>query len=236
MKLPLAFACLALPAAASASQWADTVLRLFKLPPGQAPATISFFQSTARRAFVDDLPKRIVIDGAGSVPGSSIHTEIYVSDGLICVEGMGTERWNLVADGRHIYEWKGDERTGLREKYDVALLASYLYYLIDPAGIMGSTYAEYARDPSRFIATKANGLTEIAFKDSKEFPITVLVKESPPWLAGMRIKDPDSGKSATTRFREPEHIEKMPEKIGFLLREIDFRDSDLTVKRHMAFL
>jgi hypothetical protein len=173
----------------------------------------------------------------GSSEGQSGATDIYIKAEEIYVINAA-ERWNLVANRNGVFEWQKDQKGGIKVKRNNEDLVAYLYYLTDPSWIMASIYYDYREAPDQFtlLPDKNKSWTQLEFKKPVDGFEAIYVSEKPLWFCGMRVQNPQTGVRQEVFFSKPEETKGPPESFLQEFKKITFENSNLTLRRHMAFL
>ena len=149
--------------------------------------------------------------------------------------------WNLVTKGKEAYEWDEWEagwKEGLITKVSDKDLIDYLLYLTDPSCIMTCIYHDALYEPGKFLPPKEveRGLIERRFKVPVEGFRAVFVSEEPAWLCGVECDGPEGGKPVRMIVSKPESVKEVPAKVFERLKGVEFKKSDLSIRRHMVYL
>ncbi len=146
--------------------------------------------------------------------------------------------WNLVTKGKEAYESQDGEKEGLITKLDNEDLIDYLLYLTDPSCIMTCLYHNALFEPGKFLPPKEikPGCIERRFKKPVEGFRAVFVSEEPAWLCGFEVGDPEGGKPVRMIVSKPESLKEVPAGVFERLKGIEFKKSDLSIRRHMVYL
>jgi hypothetical protein len=172
------------------------------------------------------------IDGKRT-PGA----DIYYKAGEVHV--INHEKgWNLVTKGKEAYEWETGAKEGLITKVDDKDLIDFLIYLTDPSVIMTCVYHGALYEPDKFHPPKEvePGLIERRFKEPVEGFRAVFVSEEPAWLCGFESDGPEGGKPVRMIISKPESLKEVPAGVFERLKGVEFKKSDLSIRRHMVYL
>jgi hypothetical protein len=166
----------------------------------------------------------------------ALGADIYYKAGEVHVISHG-KGWNLVTKGKEAYEWKTGEKEGLITKLDDKDLIDYLLYLTDPSYIMTCFYHGALFEPGKFLPPKEveGGCIEMRFKEPVEGFRAVFVSEKPAWLCGFESA-PEGGKPVRMIVSKPESLKELPAEVFERLKGIEFKKSDLSIRRHMVYL
>jgi hypothetical protein len=64
----------------------------------------------------------------------------------------------------------------------------------------------------------------------------VFVSEDPAWLCGFECDDPKDGKRGKLIYSKPKSLNDVPAEVFDRLKGIKFKQSDLSIRRHMVYL
>ncbi len=176
----------------------------------------------------------ILINGSGGAKGK---TEIYIKGEEIYVV-EANDGWNLAATGEGVFEWETGKTNGIKIKRSNQDLVNYLFYLTDPSWIMASLYYTYLTSPNEFIVVpdKKKKWMELRLKSPKEGFEAIYVSTKPLWFYGLRLKNPETKRTAEITVSEPQEMKELPAELARQLKGVRFEDSNLTLQRHMSFL
>ncbi len=146
--------------------------------------------------------------------------------------------WNLVTKGKEAYEWETGAKEGLISKLDDTDLIDFLIDLTDPSVIMTCIYHGALYEPDKFLPPKEveRGLIERRFKEPVEGFRAVFVSEVPAWLCGFESDGPEGGRSVRMIVSKPESLKEVRAGVFERLKGVEFKKSDLSIRRHMVFL
>jgi hypothetical protein len=146
--------------------------------------------------------------------------------------------WNLVTKGKEAFEWQDGEKEGLITKLTDRDLIDYLLYLTDPSCIMTCLYHGALYEPGKFLPPKEvnRGLIERRFKEPVEGFRAVFVSEEPAWLGGFEFDGREGGKEVRMIVSKPESLKDVPAGVFERLKGVQFKKSDLSIRRHMVYL
>jgi hypothetical protein len=163
--------------------------------------------------------------------------DIYYKSGELHVINHD-KGWNLVTKGKEAFEWEAGKKEGLITKVNDTDLIDYLLYLTDPSYIMTCFYHDALYEPGKFLPRKEveRGIVERRFKKPVEGFQAVFVSEEPAWLCGFECGDPENGKSERQMYSKPKSLKEIPAKVFDRLKGITFKQSDLSIRRHMVYL
>ena len=164
--------------------------------------------------------------------------DIYYKAGEVHVVNHD-KGWNLVTRGKEAYEWQDGEKEGLITKLEDKDLIDFLIYLTDPSVIMTCFYHGALYEPGKFLPPKEvePGLIERRFKEPVEGFRAVFVSEEPAWLCGFEFDgDRQGGKPVRMIVSKPESLKEVPAGVFERLKGIEFKKSDLSIRRHMVYL
>jgi hypothetical protein len=168
----------------------------------------------------------------------TLSADIYYKAGEVHV--INHEKgWNLVTKGKEAYEWETGAKEGLITKVDDKDLIDFLIYLTDPSVIMTCVYHGALYEPDKFLPPKEvePGLIERRFKEPVEGFRAVLVSEEPAWLCGFESDgDRQGGKPVRMIVSKPESLKVVPAGVFERLKAVEFKKSDLSIRRHMVYL
>ena len=167
----------------------------------------------------------------------TLGADIYYKAGEIHI--INHEKgWNLVTKGKEAYEWETGAKEGLITELTDRDLIDYLLYLTDPSYIMTCFYHGALYEPGKFLPPKEveRGLIERRFKEPVEGFRAVFVSEDPAWLCGFESDGPEGGRPVRMIVSKPESLKEVPAEVFERLKGIEFKKSDLSIRRHMVFL
>ena len=146
--------------------------------------------------------------------------------------------WNLVVKDGKAYEWRNGETQGIVSKAIDRDMIEYLIYLTDPAVFLTQTHRDFLRRPEAFFPPKKGKQkrwTELKYKKPHELGITALfVGEDPFWIYGIQLINDDATVRMT--FDRPLSDETIPADLFDRLQDIQFKESTLSLRRHMTYL
>lgn len=168
----------------------------------------------------------------------TLGADIYYKAGEVHV--ISHEKgWNLVTKGKEAYEWETGAKEGLITTLTDRDLIDFLIYLSDPSFIMTCFYHGALYEPDKFLPPKEveRGLVERRFKQPVEGFRAVFVSEEPAWLCGFESDgDRQGGKPVRMIVSKPESLKEVPAGVFERLKGVEFKKSDLSIRRHMVFL
>ncbi len=173
------------------------------------------------------------IDGKRTLNG-----DIYYKAGEVHIINHD-KGWNLVTRGKEAYEWETGRKEGLITKLTDKDLIGYLIYLTDPSFIMTCLYHDALYEPGKFLAAKEveRGLIERRFKEPVNGFRAVFISEEPAWLSGVESDGGGrGGKPVRMIVTKPESLKEVPAGVFERLKGVEFKKSDLSIRRHMVFL
>jgi hypothetical protein len=167
----------------------------------------------------------------------TLDRDIYYKAGEVHVINHETG-WNLVTKGKEAYEWEAGTKEGLITKLTDEDLLDYLIYLTDPSWIMTCFYHGALYEPDKFLPQKdlEGGWIERRFKDPVAGFRAVFVSEEPAWLCGFECDEVKGGKPLRVIVSKPESLKELPAEVLDRLKGIEFKKSDLSIRRHLVFL
>jgi hypothetical protein len=167
----------------------------------------------------------------------TLGADIYYKAGEVHVISQ-EKGWNLVTKGKEAYEWETGAKDGLITKLNDKDLIDYLLYLTDPSCIMTCLYHGALYEPGKFLPSKEveRGLIERRFKGPVEGFRAVFVSEDPAWLCGFESDGPEDGKPVRMIVSKPESLKEVPAGVFERLKGVEFKKSDLSIRRHMVYL
>jgi hypothetical protein len=171
-------------------------------------------------------------DGKGT-----LGADIYYKAGEVHVINQ-EKGWNLVTKGKEAYEWETGAKEGLITKLDDKDLIDYLIYLTDPSCIMTCFYHGALYEPGKFLPPKEveRGLIERRYKEPVEGFRAVFVSEEPAWLCGFECDVAGEDKPVRMIISKPESLKEVPSGVFERLKGVEFKKSDLSIRRHMVYL
>lgn len=167
----------------------------------------------------------------------TLDADIYYRPGEVHI--INHEKgWNLVTRGKEAYEWQAGEKEGLITKLTDRDMIDYLIYVTDPSCIMTCFYHIALTEPGKFLPPKEaeRGCTEWRFKEPIEGFRAVFVSQEPAWLCGCEAGGQDGGKPGRMIVSKPESLQEVPAGVFERLKGIEFKKSDLSIRRHMVYL
>jgi hypothetical protein len=167
----------------------------------------------------------------------TLGADIYYQAGEVHV--INHEKgWNLFTKGKEAYEWETGAEDGLITKLTDKDLIDFLIYLTDPSVIMTCIYHGALYEPDKFLPPKEveRGLIERRFKEPVEGFRAVFVSVEPAWLSGFESDGPEGGKPVRMIVSKPKSLKEVPAKVLERLKGIEFKKSDLSIRRHMVYL
>lgn len=166
-----------------------------------------------------------------------LYSDMYYKAGEVHIV-QHVEGWNLVTKGTDAYEWEVGKKEGVITKLANKDLFDYLLYKTDPSCIVTSLYYHVLYTPERFLPGKDmdRGCKEMRFKKPVEGFRAVFIAEEPLWFCGFEVGDPNGDKSSRVFYSKPESLKDVPAEVFQRLKGIDFKKSDLSIRRHMVFL
>ncbi|CAN5811447.1 hypothetical protein BH09VER1_BH09VER1_33060 [soil metagenome] len=188
-----------------ASSWSDTVETELAGKNGNSDAPLA---AIYRRAFLDDLPHRII---HFSDDAKQPTKEIFIGDGVAAVRS--SKDWNVIADGTNFYVWYQGAATGTVAPQNAIELFRYLEGIINPTGMMGIFYCAHLADPKAFRTVEKGNVLEYNSLDPKAGIFTnwtFLQQKNPAWLLGFRWIDPQTKNLRESRISPPEHVSEIP--------------------------
>lgn len=189
-----------------------------------------------RSLFFQDGPSHITIES--DIDGDrELLAELFFTDGELLVI-QHREGWNLITKGEYVLEWEVGATSGFRIQKDEGDLVDYILYLTDPSYIMTSMYYQCFSEPSSVEITDEPGMPwrEFTFKDPQYGFESVLVDAESLWFHGFRVRNPDSGAKTSMYVSRPMKSRWPQERLNSLIEDIEFSDSERTLRRHMVYL
>jgi hypothetical protein len=167
----------------------------------------------------------------------TLGADIYYKAGEVHVINHD-KGWNLVTKGKDAYEWQAGEKEGLITKVNDRDLIDYLLYLTDPSCIMTCFYHGALYEPGKFLPPKEveRGLIERRFKKPVEGFRAVFVSEEPAWLCGFECDAAGGDKPVRMIVSKPDSLKEVPSGVFERLKGVEFKKSDLSIRRHMVYL
>ncbi len=167
----------------------------------------------------------------------TLGADIYYKPGEVHVINH-EEGWNLVTKGDEAYEWEAGKKEGLITRLKDEDLIDYLLYLTDPSWIMTCLYHDALDEPGKFLPPKEveKGCVERRLKEPVEGFRAVFVSDEPAWLCGFEVGDPKGGMPASLIYSKPESLNEVPASVLDRIKGVEFRKSELSVRRHMVYL
>ncbi|MCY7321259.1 MAG: hypothetical protein LH660_05520 [Phormidesmis sp. CAN_BIN36] len=149
---------------------------------------------------------------------------------------FGSEESFATLNGE-IYTWKDGSKSGeILKRYPKDTL-NFLFYSIEPAGVMRSAYQEYIEAPQNFSVSKRGEVNHLMLKQPQSGFAGVLIRENPFWLSGLVMKSTESEKTTgISEFDPPIPLQSLPEKIKQLPKGVRFTPSPATLERRMVYL
>ena len=162
-------------------------------------------------------------------------TEIFVDGSHIEIVASEGE-WNLSTDEDFVYEWRSGLKEGIRFPRNNEDLVMYVFYLTDPSWIMAGLYFQYFEEPSTALVESVplQRYTKLTFQKPISGFESLFISERPFWFHGFDFSLEQD--KASFRVSKPEKIGSIPDEVETRRNEISFKDSDLTLQRHLSFL
>ena len=79
-------------------------------------------------------------------------------------------------------------------------------------------------------------MIERRFKKPVEGFQAVFVSEEPAWLCGFECSDPKDDKPGRQMYSKPKLLKEVPAEVFDRLKGVKFKQSDLSIRRHMVYL
>jgi hypothetical protein len=137
----------------------------------------------------------------------------------------------------NVYTWEDGHKKGeiLKRTPDDTL--NFLFYSIDPSGIMRSLYQSYHKTPQEFVSSERDGIKRLMLQTPKSGFAGVLVREKPFWFTGFAaaVEKPTSG-TAIFKVDPPVPLEAIPEAVRQLPKDVQFSPSQQTLQNWMVYL
>jgi hypothetical protein len=209
-----------------------------KAPPTKAEAILA----SGRLDIIEGMFQRypathILVSGA---------LDIYISDeGIYTIQrkwvdpGNGENaaqwaNWNFAVTADGVFEWQTGQKNGIKIARNDKEILGYLLYIIGADLFEGSLYEAYLEAPDTFnvVPGKGGKWKEFQLKNPEAFE-AVYLTEKPLWFYGMRIKTPGTG-TVESLISAPERIEIIPDDLKAQLKAIHFKDSPLSLARHIS--
>ena len=146
--------------------------------------------------------------------------------------------WNLVTKGKEAYEWETGEKEGLITKLDDKDLIDYLLYLTDPSCIMTCFYhgaLVRARQVPPAEGGRAWAHREAVQGAGQGVPGGLRLGGAGLALR-LRVRRPGGGKPVRMIVSKPESLKEVPAGVFERLKGVEFKKSDLSIRRHMVYL
>ena len=210
-----------------------------KAPPTKAAAILA----SGRLDIIEGMFQRypathILVDGA---------LDIYISgEGIYIIQrkwvdpGTGEnaaqwENWNVAVTADGVFEWQTGQKNGIKIARNDKEILAYLLGIIGADLFEGSLYEAYLEAPDTFnvVPGKGGKWKEFQLKNPMDGFEAVYLTEKPLWFYGMRIKTPGTG-TVESLISAPEPIEKIPDDLKAQLKAIHFKDSPLSLARHIS--
>jgi hypothetical protein len=180
----------------------------------------------------------ILVDGA---------LDIYISDeGIYTIQrkwvdpGNGEnaaqwENWNFAVTADGVFEWQTGQKNGIKIARKDEEILGYLLDIIGANSFEGALYDAYLQAPDTFnvVPGKGGKWKEFQLKKPEDGFEAVYLTEKPLWFYGMRIKIPGTG-TVESLISAPEPIKKIPDELKAQLKDIHFKDSPLSLARHLV--
>lgn len=135
-----------------------------------------------------------------------------------------------------IYTWKDGSKSGeILKRYPRDTLG-FLFYSLDPSGIMRSLYQDYIKAPQNFNVSRQGGVKRLMLKQPQS-GFGVLIRENPFWLSGLvveSLRDPKR-EIEVWEFDPPISLQSLPEKIKQLPRGVHFTPTPATLESRMVY-
>lgn len=166
-----------------------------------------------------------------------VTTELFYKSGELHILQHG-DGWNMLTKGDYIYEWKTGEKAGIKIKKNEKDLVDYILYITDPSYIMTSLYNGFSRNPEKYdvIEKKEENWKELSLKEPLYGFEAIYVNEEPLWFHGFRVTNPQSKNTSSVFYDKPSEYKKIPGELMEAMKNIEFTDSELTLRRHMVYL
>ena len=166
-----------------------------------------------------------------------LRTDIYYRSGELHII-QHVEGWSLVTKGPNAYEWEVGKKQGLITRATTNDLVDYLMYVTDPSYIMTAMYHDYLTNPKTYHnQARAEGdCIKLTRKEHVSPFNAIFVVKKPFWFCGFQMSDPGNGRSAARFFSQPKSIKEAPQGVFTRLNGIQFRRSELSIRRHMVYL
>jgi hypothetical protein len=166
-----------------------------------------------------------------------VYSDVYYRVGEVHI-AQHVEGWNLVTKGTEAYEWEVGKNEGVITKLANKDLIDYLLYVTDPSYIMTSMYHDGFYAPEKFLPPKQveHGCKEMRLRKPIEGFRAVFVADEPFWFCGFEVGDPKGDKSSRVFYSKPESLKDVPAEVLHRLKGIEFKKSNLSIRRHMVFL
>lgn len=171
----------------------------------------------------------------------SLSTELYYGQGELHVV-QHDSGWNLVTKGAEAYEWKRGRQSGEIAVAETKELIAYTIYLTDPAMFVSYLHREYLKDPQKFEPPKPgeSGCMELRLKERKNGFHALHLDEKRLWYGAFEYEVKGKGREPAKVlkwvFSKPKAIEKFPEAIFERLKDVKFRKSKNSLRRHRTYL
>jgi len=139
----------------------------------------------------------------------------------------------VTADG--VFEWQTGQKNGIKIARNDKEILGYLLYIIGADLFEGDLYEAYLLAPDTFnvVPGKGGKWKEFQLKNPMDGFEAVYLTEKPLWFYGMRVKTPGTG-TVESLISAPEPIEKIPDDLKAQLKAIRFKDSPLSLARHVS--
>ena len=164
-------------------------------------------------------------------------SELFYSSGeLHILQHVGG--WNMVTEGDFIYEWEVGAKTGFRLRKNEKDLVDFILYMTDPSYIMTSLYSAYTRNPDTYnVVEGREGFgKELVLKTPRSGFEALFVKEEPLWFHGFRMANSKRTPAMSVYFAKPAEYNVLPAELLEAMQDIEFSESNQTIRRHMTYL
>ncbi len=78
-------------------------------------------------------------------------------------------------------------------------------------------------------------MIEWRFIETVERFQAVFISQEPGWLCGFECGDPKNGETERQMYSRPRSLKEVPAEVFDRLKDVKFKQSDLSIRRHLVY-